>query len=318
MTKSNFIFLASKWPEMFQLAQKAELEVFKDPSNCCFLCRKSLEGLVKWVISQEYSSLSTEDIKSKALYELEKLLENTNEWRAFERNISTIRKYGNVGVHGEKALSIDRSLLTVKNLFYFSLEVARRYDGFDEYVEFDEKLLNHTEVSKEHIDSLGSTLQQIQEQITLLATQNQKPQAIYSQPKSSSFTKQSSQTPFDQAIIKEGFKVYQYYETYKKDSSRKITIAQAEAKLQELGWPQRDAHLSFQPFRNLQSGTYFTMFGDTHSQQEILRVFIQTFIALYGEQARANALASLRATMMNRGVKWRSPLIEELVREFDI
>jgi hypothetical protein len=60
------------------------------------------------------------------------------------------------------------------------------------------------------------------------------------------------------------------------------------------------------------------MFGDTPSQQEILRVFIQTFIDLYGEQARANALASLRATMMNRGVKWRSPLIEELVREFDI
>jgi hypothetical protein len=171
MTKSNFTFLASKWPEMFQLAQKAELEVFKDPSNCCFLCRKSLEGLVKWVISQEYSSLSTEDIKSKTLFELEKLLESTNEWRAFERNISTIRKYGNVGVHGEKALSIDRSLLTIKNLFYFSLEVARRYDGFDEFIEFDEKLLNYTEVSKEHIDSLGSTLQQIQEQITLLATQ---------------------------------------------------------------------------------------------------------------------------------------------------
>lgn len=318
MTKSNFIFLASKWPEIFQLAQKAELEVFKDPSTCCFLCRKSLEGLLKWVISQKYSSLYTEKNKNKKIFELENLLVNTNEWRAFKDIVYSIRTIGNDGVHGEKALSIDRSLPTIKNLFYFSLEVARRYDGFDEYVEFDEKLLNHTEVSKEDMDSLGSMLHQINETVTLLATQNQKPQAIYSHPKSSSFTKQSSQTPFDQAIIKEGFKVYQYYETYKKDSSRKITVAQAEAKLQELGWPQRDAHLSFQPFRNLQSGTYFTMFGDTPSQQEILRVFIQTFIALYGEQARANALASLSATMMNRGVKWRSPLIEELVREFDI
>ncbi len=54
---SNFTFLSTDWPELYETAREAEQNVNSAPRTSCFYARRSLERAVKWLYANDsYSS----------------------------------------------------------------------------------------------------------------------------------------------------------------------------------------------------------------------------------------------------------------------
>lgn len=50
---SNFTFLITDWPELFETAREAEQNVNSAPRTSCFYARRSLERAVKWLYAND-------------------------------------------------------------------------------------------------------------------------------------------------------------------------------------------------------------------------------------------------------------------------
>jgi type I restriction enzyme R subunit len=50
---SNFAFLQSEWPLVYESAAKAESLVYPDPRSACFYARRALEFAVQWLYKAE-------------------------------------------------------------------------------------------------------------------------------------------------------------------------------------------------------------------------------------------------------------------------
>ena len=50
---SNFAFLQSEWPSVYESAAKAESLVYPDPRAACFYARRALELAVQWLYRAE-------------------------------------------------------------------------------------------------------------------------------------------------------------------------------------------------------------------------------------------------------------------------
>jgi len=50
---SNFTFLQSDWPELYETAREAEQNVNSAPRTSCFYARRSLERAVKWLYAND-------------------------------------------------------------------------------------------------------------------------------------------------------------------------------------------------------------------------------------------------------------------------
>ena len=49
---SQFVFLLSEWPAVFDAAARAEAAVHADPRTACFYVRRALELAVAWAYSK--------------------------------------------------------------------------------------------------------------------------------------------------------------------------------------------------------------------------------------------------------------------------
>jgi len=50
---SNFSFLRSEWPDLFEAASRAESLAFPDPRTACFYARRALELAVFWLYKSD-------------------------------------------------------------------------------------------------------------------------------------------------------------------------------------------------------------------------------------------------------------------------
>lgn len=50
---SNFIFLKTDWPELYETAREAEQNVNSAPRTSCFYAQRSLERAVKWLYAND-------------------------------------------------------------------------------------------------------------------------------------------------------------------------------------------------------------------------------------------------------------------------
>jgi type I restriction enzyme, R subunit len=53
---SNFTFLKTHWPELYETAREAEQNVNSAPRTSCFYARRSLERAVKWLYANDSTS----------------------------------------------------------------------------------------------------------------------------------------------------------------------------------------------------------------------------------------------------------------------
>lgn len=122
---SNFTFLKTDWPELYETASEAEQNVNSAPRTSCFYARRSLERAVKWLYSND-SYLKQPYADNLAALIHEPTFRENLEPCLFPK-ILTIQKIGNLAVHSDKPISSSDSLHTLKELFHVLYWLARSY-----------------------------------------------------------------------------------------------------------------------------------------------------------------------------------------------
>jgi type I restriction enzyme R subunit len=122
---SNFTFLTTNWPELYETAREAEQNVNSAPRTSCFYARRSLERAVKWLYTND-SYLKKPYADNLAALIHEPTFRENLEPCLFPK-ILTIQKIGNLAVHSDKPISSNDSLHTLKELFHVLYWLARSY-----------------------------------------------------------------------------------------------------------------------------------------------------------------------------------------------
>jgi type I restriction enzyme R subunit len=107
---SNFTFLNTYWPDLFETAREAEQNVNSAPRTSCFYARRSLERAVKWLYAND-SYLKQPYADNLAALIHEPTFRENLEPCLFPK-ILTIQKIVNLAVHSDKPISNSDSLQT--------------------------------------------------------------------------------------------------------------------------------------------------------------------------------------------------------------
>lgn len=122
---SQFAFLRSEFPEVFDNARKAELAALPDPRSACFYSRLTLELAVKWMYQHDGSLRPPYETRLSALIHeptFRKLAGN-----ALITKAKIIKDLGNMAVHETKAISQQRAITAVRELFHITYWFVRTY-----------------------------------------------------------------------------------------------------------------------------------------------------------------------------------------------
>ena len=122
---SNFAFLHSEWPLVFESAAKAESLVYPDPRSACFYARRALEFAVQWLYKAEPAlTLPYQDNLAALLAEPTFAALATQRIAAKAR---IIKEQGNRAVHTQKVITQYDALTACRELFQFTYWLAHRY-----------------------------------------------------------------------------------------------------------------------------------------------------------------------------------------------
>ena len=137
---SNFSFLQHEFSSLYDDVRRAEEHVFTDPMYCAILCRKGLEGFVKWLYDND------KDLELPYDTTLNSLMHEQSFQQVIPptllRNINLLRKIGNNAVHSSQKTTSTESLSALRILFDFTLWVVRIYSATQTpVVVFDESIL---------------------------------------------------------------------------------------------------------------------------------------------------------------------------------
>jgi type I restriction enzyme R subunit len=122
---SNFAFLQSEWPQVYESAAKAESLVYPDPRSACFYARRALEFAVQWLYKVEPAlTLPYQDTLAALLAEPTFTALATQRIAAKAR---IIKDHGNRAVHTQKVITQYDALTACSELFQFTYWLAHRY-----------------------------------------------------------------------------------------------------------------------------------------------------------------------------------------------
>ncbi len=122
---SNFAFLQSEWPLVYESAVKAESLVYPDPRAACFYARRALEFAIQWLYKAEPALTLPYQDSLAAL-----LAEPTFTTLATPRIVAKarlIKDHGNRAVHTQKTITQYDALTACRELFQFTYWLAHRY-----------------------------------------------------------------------------------------------------------------------------------------------------------------------------------------------
>lgn len=122
---SQFTFLQAEFPEIFELARKAELIATTDARGSCFHSRLALEVAVKWMYDHDGSLRSPYDTALSALIHegtFRNLVGN-----ALVTKARIIKDYGNAAAHETRAIPPNNAIVSVRELFHFSYWLVRTF-----------------------------------------------------------------------------------------------------------------------------------------------------------------------------------------------
>lgn len=121
---TNFHFLQSDWPDIFDVCRLAEDNALKIPNYSAMSARMALEKMVHWLYENDSTLVKPYDTTLSTLihsFEFKTLVGE----RIF-REINIIRKIGNDAVHGTK-INADTAVVSLKCLHTFSAFFAKYY-----------------------------------------------------------------------------------------------------------------------------------------------------------------------------------------------
>jgi type I restriction enzyme R subunit len=122
---SNFAFLQSEWPAVYEAASKAESAAHPDPRTACFYARRALELAVAWAYKSDAAlRLPYQDNLSALIHE------STFKKAAGEavfNKARVINTLGNQAVHSHRTIQPADALTSVRELFHVGYWLARTY-----------------------------------------------------------------------------------------------------------------------------------------------------------------------------------------------
>jgi type I restriction enzyme R subunit len=125
MSASNFAFLQTEWPAVYEAASKAAAAVHPDPRTACFYARRALELAVAWVYKSDASlHLPYQDNLSALIHE------PTFKAAAGEAVFSkarVINTLGNQAVHSHRPIQDSDAVMAVRELFHVGYWLAHTY-----------------------------------------------------------------------------------------------------------------------------------------------------------------------------------------------
>ena len=178
---SNFSFLETK-PEYALFAPacvEAEKIYGTSPALCAVGCRKALELAVKWVYAADQTiQMPYKDNLDSLLYEETfRLAVDCNTWR----QLSFIRKLGNLAVHTERSVQKSDALASLRVLFEFVQWIDYCYGTEYQERAFDESLIptEKVAVDTQKIKEQESLLDEKEAEIAALRKQIEQMSARY-------------------------------------------------------------------------------------------------------------------------------------------
>ena len=146
---SNFQFLHSEWPDIFEIAKEAEDLANAKPRSSLVNSRAALEKGIRWMFVNDERLFDEYDSKTHVgrLIQL-KCLKKVTE-KPLRRGLNLLQRLGNEAAHGE-VTNIEKSTTALKILFEFSSHLAVSYSSKEiDIPEYNESLLTSGGVSNE-------------------------------------------------------------------------------------------------------------------------------------------------------------------------
>ncbi|MBI2898589.1 MAG: DEAD/DEAH box helicase family protein [Planctomycetes bacterium] len=149
---SNFSFLKSNWPDLFESAAKAESLAHPDPRTACFYARRALEQAVAWMYKHDPAlRLPYQDNLSALIHE--PTFKSTAGEAVFGK-ARIINQLGNHAVHSHRPVPPSDAVMAVRELFHVAYWLARTY-AHDPGATFDaDALPKGAPIPKQTIDQL--------------------------------------------------------------------------------------------------------------------------------------------------------------------
>ncbi|MGE3799810.1 MAG: DEAD/DEAH box helicase family protein [Candidatus Kapaibacterium sp.] len=123
--RSNFSFIHSEWPLVFEAANKVELLVYPDPRAACFYARRALELAVAWVYTYDKTLRLPYQENLSALLHEPSFIEAAGE-PVFNK-AKLITRLGNNAVHNRRPISQYDALQAARELFHVCYWLAHTY-----------------------------------------------------------------------------------------------------------------------------------------------------------------------------------------------
>lgn len=163
---TNFDFLQTEFPSIFQEASDAEKHAITAPRYCALLCRTALEKTVHWLYENDTDLQQPYDTKLASLIH-EQCFRDMLKPSMF-REIDAIRLAGNNAAHG-KSVSRNEAITSLKYLFCFLSFVSHYYSEADPFIpSFDDSLIpdgKENDKSKKELQAVAESLLKQTEQL---------------------------------------------------------------------------------------------------------------------------------------------------------
>lgn len=163
---TNFDFLQTEFPSIFQEASDAEKHAITAPRYCALLCRTALEKTVHWLYENDTDLQQPYDTKLASLIH-EQCFRDMLKPSMF-REIDAIRLAGNNAAHG-KSVSRNEAITSLKYLFCFLSFVSHYYSEADPFIPpFDDSLIpdgKENDKSKKELQTVAESLLKQTEQL---------------------------------------------------------------------------------------------------------------------------------------------------------
>ena len=174
---SQFDFIRTEWPDVFDAAARAESAARPDPRSSCFYARRALELAVVWLYKHDPALKLPYQEQLAALIHDPTFKQTTGP--ALFAKARLIKDLGNLAAHSPKPLLEKDSLRATEDLFHFLFWLARTYSRMaapSDAIAFDASILPSEAVSPKsiaQIQKLESDLQSRDEKLYELIADRQ-------------------------------------------------------------------------------------------------------------------------------------------------
>lgn len=122
---TNFEFLKTEWPDIFEAAVKVESAINTDPRTSCFYARRALELAMMWAYKYD-STLRLPYQQNLSALIHEPTFKNSAGEAIFSK-ARIITRMGNHAVHSHRPVHVTDAEVTARELFHFLYWLARTY-----------------------------------------------------------------------------------------------------------------------------------------------------------------------------------------------